>query len=54
MPQTNGEFIVRVHINIKSGQRLVTIPMKSNIMAGDYVVIKKVENLLPEKEEVSE
>jgi hypothetical protein len=35
-------IIQRVWVNKKSGQKSVTIPAKSKIVAGDYVEIKKI------------
>jgi hypothetical protein len=38
----NEKPILRVRKNSVSGQKLITIPKKSSINAGDYVVIQKV------------
>lgn len=38
------EIIMRVFRIKASKQKLVTIPKDSNIKAGDYVRIKKIEN----------
>jgi len=35
-------LIQKVWANKKSGQKYVTIPAKSKILAGDYVEIKKI------------
>lgn len=37
------DIVMRVWYKKKSKQKLVTIPKKSDIKAGDYVLIKKIE-----------
>ena len=38
----NKDIIVKVYKNKGSGQKLVTIPSKTDIEEGDYVHIKKI------------
>lgn len=39
----NGDLIMKVRENKKTGTKLVTIPQKHLIKAGDYVRIEKVK-----------
>jgi len=38
-------IIAKIHQNKKSGQKLVTIPAKSELKAGDYVEINLVKGV---------
>lgn len=38
----NKVYYARVHINKKTGQKLITIPKKSDIEDGDYIKFVKI------------
>ena len=47
------KLIGHIRGNAKTGQKLLTIPKKSPLQIGDYVVITKLENIDANKNEAN-